>query len=225
MFYSEVRWVEVNWLFKYFSHICAVTGGLKKLDLRSGSQRHRHFVGFFNVPVLAPSLDHIQWFRHNALFSRLLRSRWGYGGHILDLTPGPSRGFILRASHECLMTFWYMTNSNFPTNQTFHQFHDLDTELNLHRLWMASMEHLQRVWHASRERLPFRTLGSVPHCGTCLCSNCWDRIPRTCHVFTRLFTSNIPWYFLDFASRFIWRLRLSWLLVPSLCKDDHYYEK
>ena len=26
-----------------------------------------------------------------------------------------------------------------------------------------SMEHLQRVWHASRERLPFRTPGSVPH--------------------------------------------------------------
>ena len=24
------------------------------------------------------------------------------------------------------------------------------------------MEHLQRVWHASRERLPFRTPGSVP---------------------------------------------------------------
>ena len=38
-----------------------------------------------------------------------------------------------------------------------------------------------------------------PHCGTCMCSNCWDQIPRTCHVFTRLFTSNTPWYFLDFA--------------------------
>ena len=37
------------------------------------------------------------------------------------------------------------------------------------------------------------------HCGICLCSNCWDQIPRTCHVFTRLFTSNTPWYFLDFA--------------------------
>ena len=32
------------------AHSCA--GGLKnKLDLRSGSQRHRHFVGFFNMPV------------------------------------------------------------------------------------------------------------------------------------------------------------------------------
>ena len=26
-----------------------------------------------------------------------------------------------------------------------------------------------------------------------------SKIPRTCHVFTRLFTSNTPWYFLDFA--------------------------
>ena len=33
-------------------------GGLKKkLDLRSGSERHRHFVRFFNVPVLAPTRE------------------------------------------------------------------------------------------------------------------------------------------------------------------------
>ena len=39
------------------AHRCA--GGLKKkLDLRSGFQRHRHFVGFFNEPVLAPTRDH-----------------------------------------------------------------------------------------------------------------------------------------------------------------------
>ena len=38
------------------AHRCA--GGLKKkYDLRSGSQRHRHFAGFFNVPVLAPTRD------------------------------------------------------------------------------------------------------------------------------------------------------------------------
>ena len=56
----------LNWLFNVTTndisviyvtaHRCA--GGLKKkLDLRSGSQRHRHFVGFFNVPVLAPTRD------------------------------------------------------------------------------------------------------------------------------------------------------------------------
>ena len=34
------------------------------------------------------------------------------------------------------MTFCTLTNvnSDFPTDQTFHQFHDLDTELDLHRI-------------------------------------------------------------------------------------------
>ena len=66
----------------------------EQLFLRSGSQRHRHFAGFFNVPVIHRhgTTLFIRWFRHTAPFSRLLRSRWGYGGHILDLTPGPSRG-------------------------------------------------------------------------------------------------------------------------------------
>ena len=92
---------KVNWLFNVTindisviyvtAHRCA--GGLKKLDLRSGSQRHRHFVGFFNVPVLAPTREHpFYTVRHTAPISRLLRSRWGYGGRIFDLTPGPSRG-------------------------------------------------------------------------------------------------------------------------------------
>ena len=53
-------------------HICA--GRLKKLDLRSGSQRHRHFLGFFNVPVLHRhgTTLFIGWFRHTAPFSCLL---------------------------------------------------------------------------------------------------------------------------------------------------------
>ena len=32
------------------------------------------------------------------------------------------------------MTFGPLTNSYFPTDQTFHQFHDLYTELDLHRI-------------------------------------------------------------------------------------------
>ena len=32
------------------------------------------------------------------------------------------------------MTFWLLTNSDFPTDQTFHQFHDLYTELDLPRI-------------------------------------------------------------------------------------------
>ena len=41
-----------------------------------------------------------------------------------------------------------------------------------------------------------------------LSSNCWDQIPRTCHVFTRLFTSNTPWYFLDFTLKCIFTRKL-----------------
>ena len=53
----------LNWLFNVTindisviyvtAHRCA--GGLKKFDLRAGSQHHRHFVGFLNVPVQAPT--------------------------------------------------------------------------------------------------------------------------------------------------------------------------
>ena len=32
------------------------------------------------------------------------------------------------------MTFWPLTNGDLPTDQTFHQFHDLYTELDLHRI-------------------------------------------------------------------------------------------
>ena len=55
-------------------HRCA--GGLKeKFYLRSGSQRHRHFAGFFNVPVLHQhgTTLFIRWIQHTAPFSRLLR--------------------------------------------------------------------------------------------------------------------------------------------------------
>ena len=59
-------WIGLNWLFNVTindisviyvtAHRCA--GGLnKKLYLRSGSHA-RHFAGFFNVPVLAPTRDH-----------------------------------------------------------------------------------------------------------------------------------------------------------------------
>ena len=86
-----------------------------------------------------------------------------------------------------------------PENST--NFMTLIPTLTFTELCVVSIEHLQRVWRASRERLPFWTPGSAPppHFGTCLCPNCWDQIPRTCRVFTGLFTSNILWYFLDFA--------------------------
>ena len=58
--------VELNWLFNVTINDISVihvtahrsAGGLKKkLNLRSGSQRQRHFVEFFNGPVQAPTRD------------------------------------------------------------------------------------------------------------------------------------------------------------------------
>ena len=42
--------------------------------------------------------------------------------------------------------------------------------LTFTELWVVSMEHLQRVWLASRERLPLRTPGSVPLFGGLACA-------------------------------------------------------
>ena len=42
-------------------------------------------------------------------------------------------------SHECIMTFWSLTNIDFPTDQTFHQWHELDTKLDLH--WILNDFH------------------------------------------------------------------------------------
>ena len=87
-------------------------------------------------------------------------------------------------------------------DKTFHQFNDLYTEFLPHRI-MSGLHRAFATGVACQQgtldlpdtwfRLPF---------GTCLCSNCVDQIPRTCHVFTRLLTLNTPWYLPDFALKF-----------------------
>ena len=66
-----------------------------------GLPRHRHFVGFFNVPVQAPTRDPplYGYSEKPPHFSRLLRHAWGYGGHILDLNPPGPHG-ELRFCHR-----------------------------------------------------------------------------------------------------------------------------
>ena len=74
---------------------CTVDGTqmCRRFELRSGSQRHRHYVGFINVPVQAPtrSQPFYGYSEKPPHFSRVLRHAWGYGGHILDITPGRGR--------------------------------------------------------------------------------------------------------------------------------------
>ena len=87
---------EFEWLFNVTcndisviyetAHTCRCAGGMKKFDLRLGSKCHRHFVGFFRVPVQAPTRAtlFIRLFRETAPFSRLLR-------HTGDKTPYNNR--------------------------------------------------------------------------------------------------------------------------------------
>ena len=51
-------------------------------------------------------------------------------------------------------------------------------------LRVVSKQHLQLVWHASKEHVPFRTPASVTPLGTYLCSNGWDTLSRACRIFT-----------------------------------------
>ena len=84
------------------AHRCA--GGLREtLDLRSGSQRHRHFVGFFNVPVLAPTRDPPFLDDDSDTPPQLVAfyDTLGYGGHILDLTPPDPHGGRYFRSQSC----------------------------------------------------------------------------------------------------------------------------
>ena len=105
IFYPISFEFEFDWLFNVTcndisliyvtANICA-GGTKKKFDLRSGSQHHRHFVGFFYVPVQAQTWGH----PFNTIIPRNhpikspFTKRWGYGGHLVDLTTGSSRGFI-----------------------------------------------------------------------------------------------------------------------------------
>ena len=66
-------------------------------------------------------------------------------------------------------------------------------------LRVVSTERLQQVWHASRERLSFRTPGSVPPFGDLLMLQLLRPVSPNlpCHFST--FHLDYPWYFLDFA--------------------------
>ena len=88
-------------------HRCA--GGLKKkLYLRSGSQRHRHFAGFFNVPVLHRhgTTLFIRRFRHTAPFSRL----WRHDGDTKD-------GVLLSSSTTYMWSFEKVYSVSFPQSK------------------------------------------------------------------------------------------------------------
>ena len=95
-----------------WQHRCA--GGLK-LYLRSGSQRHRHFVGFFNVPVQAPTRGQL-FYRYSEKSPHLvafyetpgIRRTYSH----LNL-PGCPRG------HSCMTKKYMLACRIFSVNRTY----------------------------------------------------------------------------------------------------------
>ena len=64
--------------------------------------------------------------------------------------------------------------------------------LTFTELWVVSMEHLKRVWHASRERLPIWTLCSVPFfLGGGGARMCFDFLNQFFRLYTELWPYSI----------------------------------
>ena len=93
--------VELSWIGCLTSHLTIFQSYMwrhidvqadwrRSWDLRSGSQRHRHFVGFFNVPVLAPTRGPTFLYGDSDTPPHLV-AFYDHAGdtevHILDLTP------------------------------------------------------------------------------------------------------------------------------------------
>ena len=92
---------------------------IEEVEPTVGSHRHIHFVGFFNVPVQAPTRDpsFYGYSEKPPHFSRLLRHAWGYGGHILDLTLGSTRG--MATLYYCLKQYLFRKVNMISCEQTF----------------------------------------------------------------------------------------------------------
>ena len=80
-----------------------------------------------------------------------------------------------------------------PNRSDFPQFHDPDTELDLHRI--TSGFHGAFAMGVACQQgtltLPDTWLRH-PFGDLLTCSNCWDQFSRTCRVFSWLFTLNTP---------------------------------
>ena len=115
--FGDLRHMQRYSVIYVTSHICA--GGLKKLYLRSASQRHRHFVGFFNVPVLHRHGANlfIRLFRETALFLPLRHagdtkdaflSKPTLAENIIILQNSSSPSFIIHLLFVCILSYAYI---------------------------------------------------------------------------------------------------------------------
>ena len=103
------------------AHRCK--GGLKKLNLRSCSQRLRHFVGFFNVPAQARGRPFYTVIPRKRPIKSPFTTRWGYGGNILNLTPGTQKNSIgLSKQRIKLVKSYPLPRNKFFTSHTVDSF-------------------------------------------------------------------------------------------------------
>ena len=96
-------------------HIDGHADWRRKFDLRSGSKRHRYFVGFFNEPVQAPSRAtlFIRLFWETAQFSRLLRHTRDTEDTFSTWLPG-HHGVKSNETKVKLDLYYVMTNLYIP---------------------------------------------------------------------------------------------------------------
>ena len=114
------------------------------------------------------------------------------------------------------MTFCPLTNSDLPTNQTFHQFHDLYTELDLHRIMSG--------FHGA-----FAT-GVASQQGTLTLPDTWFRPPFWDLLMLQLLrpnSSNLPCLYSTFHLEYplvLFRFYLIYYYTTIYVRVPHFYD-
>ena len=92
---SQSLRVSKYWLFNLTDETYMSRRTEEEVRPTVGLSHHRHFVGFFNVPVKTRGHLFYSYSKKPSHFSRLLRRAWGYGIPILILNPRIPKGCSL----------------------------------------------------------------------------------------------------------------------------------
>ena len=117
-------------------------------------------LSLYDMSGLAPPIDVLFWWQDDiSSNTNTVWNAWNCHSGRFIVDTGILFSNIKSPSHECWIIFrTLICYSDFPNDQTFYQFHDLVTFIKLR---VVSMEHLQRVWYASREF--YSSWHLVPH--------------------------------------------------------------
>ena len=96
------------------------------------------FLILYDTPGLAPHMNVLFWEPDDFPVSYSNRdtswNAWNPQSGSFMVDTGILFSNMKSPSRECWMTFWPLTNSDFPTDQTFHQFNYIYTQFDLHRI-------------------------------------------------------------------------------------------